>query len=211
MKRIVLLSCFMIVTAMTWAQGGPNKTGEYYKAADGKKGEALKTALYNILRYEHTFLDAKGDVQTKKLIMVPYKGLYDAYEDTDLREDGKIWDMYSNTSNYSPSDHTGNYNGEAPNGSTNYNGKTTTNCMYNREHSVPQSWFDGEQVTDTIPYSDLFHVYPTDGFVNNKRSNNPFGEVKTVTWESHNSFSKLGSCATEGYSGTVFEPNDLYK
>ena len=156
-------------------------------------------------------MDAKGDVQTKKLIMVPYKGLYDAYEDTDLREDGKIWDMYSNTSNYSPSDHTGNYNGEAPNGSTNYNGTTTTNCMYNREHSVPQSWFDGEQVTDTVPYSDLFHVYPTDGFVNNKRSNNPFGEVKTVTWESHNSFSKLGSCATEGYSGTVFEPNDLYK
>ncbi len=143
--------------------------------------------------------------------MVPYKGLYDAYEDTDLRDDGKIWDMYSNTSNYYPSNHTGSYDGEAPVNSKNYNGKTTTKCMYNREHSVPQSWFDGEQEVDTVPYSDLFHVYPTDGFVNNKRSNFPFGKVKTVTWESHNGFSKLGTSATEGYSGTVFEPNDEYK
>ena len=208
MKRIILLSCFMIVTAMTWAQG-PNHTGEYYKAADGKNGAELKTALHKLLLEENTFLDEDGIIQTMKFIMVPYSGLYDAYEDTDLRADGKIWDMYSNTSNYYPSNHTGSYNGEAPNGSENYNGKTTSSCMYNREHSVPQSWFNGKE--GTPPYSDLFHVYPTDGFVNNKRSNHPFGEVKTESWHSHNGFSKLGSCATEGYSGTVFEPNDLYK
>lgn len=213
MKRIFLLSCLMIVSAVTWAQG-PNNTGEYYKAADGKKGAALKTALYNILRNEeHPFIVYEnGQPKTvyKKFVMVSYSGLYDAYEDTDLREDGKIWDMYSNTSNYYPSNHTGSYDGEAPVGSTNM-GKTgtTSNCMYNREHSVPQSWFNGK--SGTIPYSDLFHVYPTDGFVNNKRSNYPFGKVKTASWESHNGFSKLGSCATEGYSGTVFEPNDLYK
>jgi endonuclease I len=199
------------MAAVAWAQG-PNNTGEYYKAADGKKGAALKTALFNILRYGYyTFTDEYGEQQTKKYLMVPYKGLYDAYEDTDLRDDGKIWDMYSNTSNYYPSNHTGSYDGEAPVNSKNYNGKTTTKCMYNREHSVPQSWFDGEQEVDTVPYSDLFHVYPTDGFVNNKRSNFPFGKVKTVTWESHNGFSKLGTSATEGYSGTVFEPNDEYK
>jgi endonuclease I len=203
----------MIVTAVTWAQG-PNNTGEYYKNADGKKGAELKTALYNILRKEeHPFIVYEnGQPKTvyKKFVMVSYSGLYDAYEDTDLREDGKIWDMYSNTSNYYPSNHTGSYDGEAPVGSTNM-GKTgtTSNCMYNREHSVPQSWFNGK--SGTIPYSDLFHVYPTDGFVNNKRSNYPFGKVKTASWESHNGFSKLGSCATEGYSGTVFEPNDLYK
>ena len=199
------------MAAVAWAQG-PNNTGEYYKAANGKKGAALKTALFNILRYGYyTFTDEYGEQQTKKYLMVPYKGLYDAYEDTDLRDDGKIWDMYSNTSNYYPSNHTGSYDGEAPVNSKNYNGKTTTKCMYNREHSVPQSWFDGEQEVDTVPYSDLFHVYPTDGFVNNKRSNYPFGKVKTVTWQSHNGFSKLGTSATEGYSGTVFEPNDEYK
>ena len=210
MKRILLLPCLLIMAAVTWAQG-PNNTGEYYKAADGKKGAALKTALFNILRYGYyTFTDEYGEQQTKKYLMVPYKGLYDAYEDTDLRDDGKIWDMYSNTSNYYPSNHTGSYDGEAPLGSTNM-GKsgTTSHCMYNREHSVPQSWFDGSEGTE--PYSDLFHVYPTDGFVNNKRSNFPFGKVKTVTWESHNGFSKLGTSATEGYSGTVFEPNDEYK
>lgn len=210
MKRILLLPCLLIMAAVTWAQG-PNNTGEYYKAADGKKGAALKTALFNILRYGYyTFTDEYGEQQTKKYLMVPYKGLYDAYEDTDLRGDGMIWDMYSNTSNYYPSNHTGSYDGEAPLGSTNM-GKsgTTSHCMYNREHSVPQSWFDGSE--GTVPYSDLFHVYPTDGFVNNKRSNFPFGKVKTVTWQSHNGFSKLGTSATEGYSGTVFEPNDEYK
>ncbi len=211
MKRILLLPCLLIMAAVAWAQG-PNKSGTYYQAADGKKGAELKTALFNILRYGYyTFTDEYGEQQTKKYLMVPYKGLYDAYEDTDLRDDGKIWDMYSNTSNYYPSNHTGSYDGEAPVNSKNYNGKTTTKCMYNREHSVPQSWFDGEQEVDTVPYSDLFHVYPTDGFVNNKRSNFPFGKVKTVTWESHNGFSKLGTSATEGYSGTVFEPNDEYK
>lgn len=212
MKRILLLPCLMIMAAVTWAQG-PNNTGEYYKAANGKKGAALKTALFNILRYGYyTFTDEYGEQQTKKYLMVPYKGLYDAYEDTDLRDDGKIWDMYSNTSNYYPSNHTGSYDGEAPLGSTNMGkSETTSHCMYNREHSVPQSWFDGEQEVDTVPYSDLFHVYPTDGFVNNKRSNYPFGKVKTVTWQSHNGFSKLGTSATEGYSGTVFEPNDEYK
>lgn len=210
MKRILLLPCLLMMTMLAWAQG-PNNTKDYYKAADGKKGAALKTALYNILRYgDYTFTDENGEQQKKQYLMVSYKGLYDAYKDTDLREDGKIWDMYSSTSNYYPSDHTGSYDGEAPLGSTNM-GKpeTTSHCMYNREHSVPQSWFDGKEGTE--PYSDLFHVYPTDGFVNNKRSNYPFGKVKTVTWQSHDGFSKLGTSATEGYSGTVFEPNDMYK
>lgn len=29
---------------------GPNGSGTYYKAADGKKGKALKTALFNIIK-----------------------------------------------------------------------------------------------------------------------------------------------------------------
>ncbi len=58
--------------------------------------------------------------------------------------------------------------------------------------------------------SDLHHVYPTDGKVNGLRSNFPFGEVRNATNTSRNG-SKLGSCATEGYSGTVFEPINAYK
>ena len=207
MKRTLLLSCLMALTLSLWAQG-PNGTGTYYQAADGKKGAELKTALYNILRYSYyTFVDEYGQTQSRNYKMVPYKELYDAYEKTDLRSDGYIWDMYSNTSNYSPDDHTGSYNCEAPGPPP--SDKPKAYFMYNREHSVPQSWFNGKE--SEVPYSDLFHVYPTDGYVNNKRSNYPFGKVGNVTWASHNNFSKLGSCATSGYSGTVFEPNDIYK
>ena len=78
---------------------------------------------------------------------------------------------------------------------------------YNREHSMPKSWFhDGYPM-----YTDLFHLYPTDSYINNMRSNYPFGEVGTVTKQSSGGFSKLGKSSVSGYSGTVFEPNDEYK
>jgi hypothetical protein len=59
--------------------------------------------------------------------------------------------------------------------------------------------------------SDIVHVIPTDGYVNNRRSNYPFGEVGSVDYQSKNGYSKLGSCKTAGYSGKVFEPNDEIK
>ena len=59
--------------------------------------------------------------------------------------------------------------------------------------------------------SDIVHVLPTDCYVNNRRSSYPFGEVGNATYTSNNGYSKLGSCKTSGYSGTVFEPNDEIK
>ena len=60
-------------------------------------------------------------------------------------------------------------------------------------------------------YTDLFHLYPSDGYVNGRRSNYPLGETKGGIYKSANEFSKLGSCTTPGYTGTVFEPNDTVK
>ena len=54
-------------------------------------------------------------------------------------------------------------------------------------------------------------MYPTDGYVNNKRANYPFGETNGNSYKSHNSFSKLGTCTYSGYTSTVFEPADEYK
>ena len=153
---------------------------DYYKNANGKKGAALKTALCGII-YNHTERS--------------YNDLWTDYYTTDVRSDGKIWDMYSNITNFRPGkDQAGSYSGEGD--------------VYNREHSFPKSWFGGE-----VPpmYTDLNHLYPTDGYVNNKRSNYPFGETKGESYKSANGFSKLGKCTYPGYSGTVFEPNDEYK
>lgn len=152
----------------------------YYSSAKGQKGKSLKTALYQKIA-SHTALS--------------YKALWEAYKKTDVRADGKIWDMYSNVTNYVPggSAQGANYKGEGD--------------SYNREHSFPKSWFN-----DATPmYTDLFHLYPTDGYVNNRRSNYPFGETNGETYTSANGFSKLGTCTVPGYKGIVFEPNDEYK
>lgn len=163
-----------------WAQG-PNNTKTYYQNADGKTGEALRTAMFNIIN------SGKNDIS--------YDGLLEAYHTTDKRADGYLRDWYSNTTNYV-------IGGDKENASYKKEGDA-----YNREHTVPQSWFDKKAPM----VSDLVHVVPTDGYVNNRRSNYPFGEVNNITYQSNGGYCKLGSCKTAGYSGTVFEPNDEIK
>lgn len=141
---------------------------------------ALKTNLFNIIN-KHT--------------AIGYDGLYSAYLKTDLREDGTIWDMYSNI-HYKPSQNGGSYKTEGD--------------MYNREHTIPQSVFDKQSTMRC----DIFHVYPTDGKINGNRSNYPHAEVGTVTNTACNpstNGSKLGVSKTPGVSGKVFEPADEYK
>ena len=124
--------------------------------------------------------------------VVSYAGLLNAFAYTDCDANQKIIDIYSNYHWELDDNCTGNYHKEG-------------DC-WNREHTWPQSWFNEK----AGPKSDLFHVYPTDGYVNNRRSNYPYGEVGNPTYTSGNG-SKLGPCTVSGYSGTVFEPIDEYK
>lgn len=175
-KRFSLLYIFVLACAALWAQS----PADYYASAKGAKGKALKTSLSKIIS-SHT---ARS-----------YNDLWQDFKKTDVRPDGKIWDMYSNATSYAPggSSQGANYKGEGD--------------SYNREHSFPKSWFN-----DAKPmYTDLFHLYPTDGYVNNRRSNYPYGETEGETYQSKGGFSKLGKCTIPGYNGVVFEPNDEYK
>lgn len=136
-----------------------------------------------------------------------YDGLWAAYRYTDLRPDGTVWDMYSDCTFHLGSKECGNYSKEC-------------DCQ-NREHSIPKSWFGGAK---TNPGCDIFHLVPTDGYVNNRRGNYPFGEVSSATYTSGNG-SKLGSSETISVLGktiagsnisatcsdNVFEPIDEYK
>lgn len=181
-KRLFTTICTLALTlSMAWAQG-PNGSETYYQAANGKKGQALKTAMYGIIK-THT--------------NIGYDGLYEAYRATDTRPDGYVRDWYSNATYYTHvKDKAGTYHQEG-------------DC-YNREHSVPQSWFQDYEHSSIIK-ADIVHVLPTDGYVNNQRGNYPLAKVGTWTYRSANEYSKLGSCATPGYSGRVFEPNDEIK
>ena len=150
-------------------------------AYNNNSGSALLTALRNIT--------APGSAGS-------YAQLWETYKTAYIRADGKIFDYYSNVSNFTPgTDQAGSYKGEGD--------------VYNREHSIPKSWWGGSESNQG---ADPFIVVPTDGWVNNFRSNYPMGPVGTVTKSSANNFSKLGSCKSGyGYSGTVFEPDDSLK
>ena len=171
-KRFALpLLLTTLFSGMLWAQIPDG----YYDSAEGKTGQELRMALHNIIKNHKS----RG-----------YSSLDDYYGYTDLDENNKIIDIYSNQH------YTLNQTGGS--GSSEGNG-------WNKEHTWPQSWFGSG-----TPKSDIFHVYPTDAKVNNMRSNYPYAEVKNVTFTSSNGC-KLGTSKTEGYSGKAFEPTDQYK
>lgn len=154
----------------------------YYSACENLGGQNLLKAVHSTISDHNT---------------VSYSGLWDLYKTSDVDADGKIWDMYS-TKRWNPGrEQCGTY--------------SKIGDCYNREHSLPKSWFN-----DASPmYSDAFHIYPTDGKVNGQRSNYPFGECangsQVASSGSVKPLGKLGASTFDGYSGTVFEPDDQYK
>ncbi|MCK5399754.1 endonuclease, partial [bacterium] len=155
----------------------------YYDSAAGLSGSDLKTALYGIIN-GHT--------------VVSYDSLWTHFQATDKKANGKVWDMYSDIPGSPPYEYTfvthqcGTYGAEG-------------DC-YNREHSFPSSWFAGASPMA----SDLFQLYPTDGYVNGMRANYAYGETVSPSWTSANG-SKRGNCTYPGYTGVIFEPRDDYK
>ena len=180
MKRLLLFVIGFALAVSVSAQAPAN----YYNSANGLTGNQLKIALHNIIK-GHT--------------SISYGQIWNAFWSTDNKGNSVVWDMYSDRPGGTPpytyqlgTDQCGSYNSEG-------------DC-YNREHSWPSSWFNDQ----STPRTDMHHIFATDGYVNNRRGNFPFGEVRSATWTSQNG-SKLGSCKTSGYSGTVFEPIDAYK
>jgi endonuclease I len=159
----------------------------YYLPAEGKTGESLQIALYNIIK-GHTAVSYTP-------------GVWNAFYTTDVKPNGKVWDMYSDVPGGTPP-----YEYTLGSGQCGVGGGGVEGDCYSREHSFPKSWFNNL----TPMYTDLNHIFPTDQYVNNMHSNYPFAKVGTATAVSLNGCKK-GSCATPGYTGTVFEPIDEYK
>ena len=196
MKRFFLLSTIFFFALSLFANSvtPASSLPTYYKDIDGKSGKSLFDAVHVVTKVGYSSLG--------------YSGLWTAYRTTDVRDNGKIWDMYSDCSWTVGSDQCGGYSNEC-------------DC-YNREHSIPKSWFGG---SESGPGCDIFQVVPTDGYVNNRRSNYAFGEVSSASYTYDGA--KLGSAksititggntiagntgASVSCSGTVFEPRDEYK
>ena len=191
MKKLLLFA-FPLLSLTSLAQ----PADIYYQAADGKKSAELKTALFQII--------APHAVQSYT------PGVWEAINSYDIREDGKIWDIYSGISNFTPKED------QDKGDDIDEEGK-----VYNREHTMPKSWFnEGSSATDYPMYTDLHHIFPADRAVNTFRSNYPYGELdksRNPTKQSADGFSKFGICDPAiGYTvvngqARVFEPNDEYK
>ncbi len=171
-----------------------NSTGipvGFYDAAAGQSCQTLKTTLKNI--------SSAGFVS---LSYTP--GVWNAYQYSDIKPSTTniIWDIYTDDNDPATpetynfvygTNQCGNYSKEG-------------DC-YNREHSTPKSWFN-----DAYPmYSDVHHLFPTDGYVNSKRSNFPFGNVTNAIYTSIDNQSKQGTGNNYGYTGAVFEPHNAFK
>jgi len=126
-----------------------------------------------------------------------YGGLWSAYKSVWVslpgQCQGKVFDVYSQKCWTPGSGQCGAYKREG-------------DC-YNREHSWPKSWWGGGK---NSAYSDMFHVMPSDGYVNGKRSSHAFGEVNSPSYTSSEG-NKVGRCSSSGISGTCFEPTDRVK
>ena len=193
MKKNYIIA-FLITSFIGWAQ----IPAGYYDTATGST-YTLKTNLKKII-------DDTNDGLASEHLSVDqgYAGLYTTYQTSDVKPNGRVWDMYSDCDFIFGTVASG---GQQDNG-TNPGGECV---LFNREHTVPQSYF-GNSVQPM--YSDAHFVIPSDKVVNATRDDFPFGKVGTATYTSGNGSKRgnnLNSGYSAGYSLTVFEPIDQYK
>jgi endonuclease I len=200
MKQYFLLFITLLLHTTIFAQ----ITTGYYANTSGKNCADLKTALKTIISTGNTPKNY-GDLWGEYLI-----------SDVKPRTIGTgstnvIYDIYSAKPNgtdpyqFTPGSSVTVTGGQQDRGS----GGNVEGEFYNREHSVPQSWFNGNTSVPG-PTTDYHHIFPTDKKVNSTRANFIYGEVASASYTSLNG-SKLGTSSFAGLSGTVFEPLDSFK
>ena len=165
---------------------------DYYpNSLEGKNGAELKTELHNLLK-NHTRLPY-GSRDYNQIACT-----WTVFKKSDVRPNGKVWDMYSNNSyNFS-------------------NGAGATKGM-NIEHSVPKSWWGDAYDETATPLTrfkydgsyDLHHLTPSDAAANTAKSNYPLGEVGSPLFD--NGVTKVGTGQANGRATNLFEPADEYK
>lgn len=156
-----------------------------------ENGAELKTELHNLLK-NHTRLPY-GSRDYNQIACT-----WTVFKKSDVRPNGKVWDMYSNNSyNFS-------------------NGAGATKGM-NIEHSVPKSWWGDAYDETATPLTrfkydgsyDLHHLTPSDAAANTAKSNYPLGEVDSPLFD--NGVTKVGTGQANGRATNLFEPADEYK
>ena len=213
MKRLITILFTICLSAALLAFNRPvtpvDSLPAYYESIDGTSGKQLLDAIQLVAKIGYRTDDFR------------YDSIWLAFQHTDMRSDGYIWEIYSDCDFVYEKDRTSNTT-------------QTGECKgYNREHAMCQSWFGtaslaGKEMSSSkknSPGSDIFHIYPTAYGMNSRRGNRPYGEVAVAAYTSFNG-TKYGTPksitvsntvagafveASTSMSTNVLEPVDEYK
>ena len=159
-------------------------------------GATIPAGYYNSLdgKSGQALKDAIHDLALQHTVF-SYNSLWIYFAQTDCRPEdkSKVWDMYSDKTYY-------------------FRGGTSGVYGMHKEHSLPKSWWGGYDETQGYAgYTDINHLYPSDGDANMAKSNYPLGEVSRASFD--NGVTRVGSPKTGqgGGCSSVFEPDDRYK
>ena len=178
-KYIVFLLLFSGMLSVS-AQA-PNGSGTYYADAHGKKGEALKTAFYNIDHKSgnHTVLD--------------YGSLEDYYPQTDKKANNIVRDWYGNYDYTFSQQISSGKEGEG----------------WNKEHLIPQSWFKGNAGSMKSDIIHVVPADANINGKRGNIPLAEVGTVTDTDIKSN--FCKKGTSKVSGFTGTCFEPDNSVK
>ena len=183
----------------------------YYDAINGKKDSVLKSTLSQII-YPVDWSTMTQTDSKPNAILAQYDAgnrckygtravnekhshqyTWDAFLYTDTREDGSVWDMYSNYIHYMVPDMYG----------------AVSIPDLEIEHCFPKGWWGGSTSNENDAYRDLHHLNPANARANNNKSDYPPGYVKT-NLKIDNGVFKMGKNSDYG-TFYVYEPCDEYK
>ncbi len=185
---LLILSIFTAVTLSAFNRPVTpvDSLPAYYESIDGASGKDLMDAIQLVAKIGYRTDDFR------------YDSIWLAFQHTDMRLDGYIWEIYSDCDFVYEKDRTSNTS-------------QTGECKgYNREHAMCQSWFGtaslaGKEMSSSkknSPGSDIFHIYPTAYGMNSRRGNRPYGEVLTAANVSGNG-TKYGTPKSISVSNTI--------
>ena len=158
-----------------------------YSSLNGLQGAALKEAVKKIAAPHKEI--SYGDATWNAFAKCDVREISDpSLDDGNGNYSREAWfDMYSNRLVWVSTGHSG----------------------MNIEHAVANSWWGGVR---NAAYKDLHHLNPSDADANNRKNNNPLGEIDgTPSWS--NGLTCIGRPKMNfgGGAETVFEPADEYK
>ena len=190
MKKLTTILLSLCLATGMWAFNRPvtpvDSLPAYYESIDGTSGKELMDAIQLVAKIGYRTDDFR------------YDSIWLAFQHTDMRPDGYIWEIYSDCDFVYEKDRTSNTT-------------QTGECKgYNREHAMCQSWFGtaslaGKEMSSSkknSPGSDIFHIYPTAYGMNSRRGNRPYGEVAVAAYTSFNG-TKYGTPKSISVSNTV--------